>query len=240
MQQSPITFQNIKNSIQMKNVSSKLAVVVLMIASFTACKKDDAPTVDTTNNGSFKVFTQGSVTTVQNLQSDTIIGLSPIGQPYGAGKYTFFSLADGALVANSDSATTKWDIGFRGTTIITNSGTSGPGAGGAFVQIGVFADIAAVSNDSTFKTDAAPNYAITTGSNKGWYVYDGPNNLVTPIPGRVLMIRTATGKYAKLEISNYYKGGVTPAVTASDNIKLTEQRYFTFRYTYQANGSKSF
>lgn len=225
----------------MKNVSNKLVAVVLAIASFTACTKDEAPAIDTTNNGTFKVFTQGSVTTVQNLQADTIIGLSPIGQPYGAGKYTFFSLADGALVANSDSATSKWDIGFRGTTIITNGGNSGPGAGGAFVQVGLFSDITAVSNDSTFRTDAAPSsYAITTGSNRGWYVYDGPNNLITPIPGRVLMIRTATGKYAKLEINNYYKGGVTPATTASDNIKLTEQRYFTFRYTYQPNGTKNF
>jgi hypothetical protein len=54
------------------------------------------------------------------------------------------------------------------------------------------------------------------------------------------MIRTASGKYAKLEILNYYKGGVTPPATASDAIKLSEQRYYTFRYTYQPNGSKNF
>jgi hypothetical protein len=225
----------------MKNFRNKLVAVVFAITYFTACTKDDTPTIDTTNNGTFKVFAQGNVTTVQNLQADTIIGLSPIGQPYGSGKYTLFSLADGVLVANSDSATSKWDIGFRGTTIITNGGTSGPGVGGAFVQVGLFTNVASVSNDSTFRTDAAPpSYAITTGSNRGWYVYDGPNNLVTPIPGRVLIIRTATGKYAKLEINNYYKGGVTPAATASDNIKLTEQRYFTFRYTHQPNGTKNF
>ncbi len=225
----------------MKTGFTKLMMSILVVASFTACKKS-SDTLDTSNNGSFKVFTQGSVTTVQNLISDTIIGLAPSGQPYGSGKFTFYSIANNALVANSDSATTKWDIGFRGTTIITNAGTSGPGAGGAFIQVGLFDGVTAVSNDSTFKTDnnTIPSYAITTGSNKGWYVYDGANNLITPIPGRVLIIRTALGKYAKLEINNYYRGGVTPAASASDAIKLNEQRYFTFRYTYQANGSKNF
>lgn len=224
----------------MKNLSIKFALVAFVAVAFMSCKKDEETIIDTTNNGSFKVFTQGNVTTVQNLQADTIIGISPIGQPFGSGKYSLFSLENGALVANTDSATTRWDIGFRGTNIITNGGTSGPGAGGAFVQVGTFTGLTTISNDSTFRTDNGTSLAITTGSNRGWYVYDGPNNLVTPIPGRVLVIRTASGKYAKVEISNYYRGGVTPAATAADNIKIKEQRFFTFRYTYQANGSKNF
>ncbi len=224
----------------MKNKFSKFMSIVLVTVAMVSCTKEDI-TIDTTNNGTFKVFTVGRITTVQNLLGDTILGLNPTtGQPFGSGKYTFFSLENGVLVANSDSATNKWDIAFRGTTIITNSGTSGPALGGAYVQIGLFDDVTKVSTDSTFRTDISPSYAITTGSNKGWYVYDGANNLITPIPGRVIMIRTATGKYAKLEILNYYKGGVTPAASASDALKLSEQRYFTFRYTYQASGSTTF
>jgi hypothetical protein len=61
-------------------------------------------------------------------------------------------------------------------------------------------------------------------------VYDGPNNLVTPIPGRVLMIKGADSKLYKLEINNYYKGGVTPLTTASSAIKLSTQRYYNFRF----------
>ena len=72
------------------------------------------------------------------------------------------------------------------------------------------------------------------------YTYDGLTTLVSPIAGRVLVIRTANGKYAKIEILNYYKGGVTLASTASVNDKLFKQRYYTFRYTYQSNGSKVF
>ena len=224
----------------MKNNVTKLMSIVILTVAIISCKKEDTA-IDTTNNGSFKVFTQGNITTVQNLQGDTILGLNPTtGQPYGSGKFTFFNLATGQIVANSDSASNKWDLAFRGTTILTNNGTSGPGLGGAYVQVGVFADVTKVSPDSTIKIDNAPSYAITTGSNKGWYVYDGANNLINPIPGRVLIIRTATGKYAKVEILNYYRGGVTPAASASDAKKTSEQRYFTFRYTYQSSGSTTF
>lgn len=226
----------------MKKTLTLTGIFAASILLFTACKKDDAPVtpIDTTNNGTFKVFKIGNVTTVQNLIADTIIGLTPIGQPYGANKYTFFSIENNALVASSDSATTKWDIAFRGTTILTNAGTSGPGNGGAFVQIGTFDGLATISADSVFKTDAAPVYAITTGSGKGWYNYDGANNLVTPLPGRVIVIRTASGRYAKLEIINYYKKGVTPAASAGDDEKLHGQRFYAFRYNFQANGSKTF
>ncbi len=211
------------------------------ILVFTACKKDDATiTIDKTNDGSFKVFTEGKVTTVQNLIADTIVGFLPSGQPVGANKFTFFSIENGRLVPSSDSATTNWDVAFKGTTILTNAGTSGPGAGGAFVQIGTFDALTTISADSTFRTDAAPVYAITTGSGKGWYNYDGANNLITPLPGRVLVIRTASGKYAKLEITNYYKKGVTPSAGASEDEKLHNQRYYGFRYTFQANGTKNF
>ena len=177
---------------------------------------------------------------VTDIPADTIVGFSPIGQPLGAGKFTFYSFETNSIVPSSDSNSTKWDIAMRGTTIITNNGTSGPGKGGAFVYVGTYDDLTLVPADSTFKIDAAPSYAITTGSNKGWYLYTPQTNLVTPIPGRVLVIKTATGRYAKVEITNYYKGGTTPPASASDAIKTFSQRYYTFRFTYQADGTTSF
>jgi hypothetical protein len=207
------------------------AIVAIMF--FVSCKKNnDAPPVLQAQQ-------------VNNLPADTILGVytsgPATGQPYGSGKFTLYSFATNSIVANADSATTKWDLGFRGTTIITNSGNSGPGAGGAFVYVGTFDDLKTIPADSTFRTDNAPTaYAITTGSGKGWYSYNGAANLITPIPGRVLVIRTASGKYAKVEILNYYKGGVTLDASASDAEKLQKQRYYTFRYMYQANGSVNF
>ena len=214
----------------------KVIIALAFVTSMYACKKDTNTSVST------------PVTTIKvsNLAADTIIGITPGapptgGMPYGAGKFTFFSLENNTIISNSDSASTKWDIGLRGTTIITNNGNSGPASGGAFIYIGLFDDLKTISADSVFKVDNGPSaYAITTGSNKGWYVYDGINNLINPIPGRVLVIRTASGKYAKIEILNYYKGGVTPAASASDAIKSSEQRYYTFRFTFQPNGLKVF
>jgi hypothetical protein len=204
----------------------------VLLSVLVSCEKND------NGEGTLVATTQ----TVRDLPADTILGINTItGQPYGAGKYTFYSLEKNAIVASADSATSKWDIGFRGTTIITNGGNSGPGQGGGFVFTGLFDDLKTIPADSTFRTDNAPSsYAIAAGSNRGWYVYNAPVNLITAIPGRVLVIRTASGKYAKVEILNYYKGGVTPATTDSDDIKLRRQRFFTFRFTYQPNGTKSF
>lgn len=178
--------------------------------------------------------------TVSNIPADTIVGLVN-GQPVGAGKFSFFSLENNTLVPSSDSNSLKWDIAMRGTTIITNGGNSGPGLGGAFVYVGTFDELKTIPADSVFRKDNAPvSYAIPLGSNKGWYVYNPINTLITPVPGRVLVIKTASGKYAKVEILNYYKGGVTPDANASDADKLTKQRYYTFRFAYQANGTSSF
>ena len=202
----------------------------LAMVAFQACEKDQTTT------------TQATLVekTVSNLPADTIVGLVN-GQPVGVGKYTFFSLEGNTLVASTDSNSLKWDIAMRGTSIITNSGNSGPGNGGAFVYVGTFDELKTIPADSVFKKDNAPvSYAIPLGSNKGWYVYNPVTTLITPVPGRVLVIKTASGKYAKVEILNYYKGGVTPDATASDNDKLTKQRYYTFRYAYQGNGSTSF
>lgn len=180
--------------------------------------------------------------TVNNLPADTVLGINTTtGMPFSAGKYTFFSLERNAIVPNTDSASTQWDLALASNKILTNGGTSGKGLGGAFVYVGLFDDLKSIPSDSVFKTDNAPaSFAVTFGSGKGWYVYDQLTSLITPLAGRVLVIRTASGKFAKVEIINYYKGGVTLPITASDSDKLSKQRYYTFRYAYQPNGSKTF
>ena len=177
--------------------------------------------------------------TVRDLPADTILGINTTtGMPFSAGKYTFYSLERNSIVPNTDSASTKWDLAFAGTKILTNGGKA---LGGAFIYTGLFDGLQTISNDSVFKTDNAPaSFAVTFGSGKGWYVYDQLTSLITPLAGRILVIRTASGKYAKLEIINYYKGGVTLPTTATDIEKSSKQRYYTFRFAYQSNGSKTF
>ncbi len=215
----------------MKQILKPFLLLLILSSILFSCTKEET-TIE------FPV----TAITVSNLPADTVLGINAVtGMPFSAGKYTFYSLERNAIVPNADSASTKWDLAFAGTKILINGGTSGTGLGGAFIYTGLFDNVKTISNDSVFKIDNAPaSFAVTYGSGKGWYVYDQLTSLVTPLAGRVLVIRTASGKYAKLEIINYYKGGVTLPITASDNDKLSKQRYYTFRYTYQPNGSKTF
>lgn len=220
----------------------KVVILSALVALLFSCKKDTTPV--TVDNNAFSISTSGSITTVKNLLSDTIVAMVS-GQPMGVGRYTFFSLENKALVPSVDSATTKWDLAFAGTTIRVNNVTSGPGSGGAFVYNGTFDGLSTIAADSTFKVDNHPvSYAILKGSGKGWYNYDQVNNLLTPIPGKVIVIRTASGKYAKVEILGFYKGGISvPTASTADELtwkKTYEQRYFSFRYTMQPNGTRTF
>lgn len=217
----------------MKMNLRKIVMGLGLSIALVACSKEEETIV---------VPVSVSTRTVNDLAADTVTGLGADGRPQSAGTTTYYSLVDNKLIASTDAASTKWDIAFSSTKILVNSGTSGPGLGGAFVYKGLFDDLKTISTDSSFATDnaSAASYAIPLGSGKAWYTYDGLTTLVSPIAGRVLVIKTANGKYAKIEILNYYKGGVTLASTASVNDKLFKQRYYTFRYTYQSNGSKVF
>ena len=215
----------------MRKNLTKIAMGLVLSIALVACSKEEEIIVVPVN-----------AITVNDLAADTVTGLGPDGRPQSAGTITYYSLVDNKVVSSTDAATTKWDIAFSSTKILINCGTSGPGLGGAFVYVGLFDALKTIPADSSFATDnaTAASYAIPLGSGKAWYTYDGLTTLVSPIAGRVLVIKTATGKYAKIEILNYYKGGVTLASTASVNDKLFKQRYYTFRYAYQPNGSKVF
>lgn len=210
---------------------TKIAMGLGLSIALVACTKDEET-----------IVVPVSAITVKDLAADTVNGLGLDGRPQSAGTTTYYSLVDNKVIASTDAASTKWDIAFSSTKILINGGTSGPGIGGAFVYVGLFDALKTIPADSNFATDNAnaASFAIPLGSGKAWYTYDGLTTLVSPIAGRVLVIRTATGKFAKIEIISYYKGGVTLPASASVNDKLFKQRYYTFRYAYQPNGSKIF
>ncbi len=143
------------------------------------------------------------------------------------GKFTLFSFADNKVIPNTDSATTKWDIGFRATTIIINGGTSGPGNAQAQVLTGVYNDLTAAP-EAGYAADGATK-AIT-----GWYNYNMSTHIISPVTGKFFVIKTATGKYVKAEVTSYYKDAPASPTQTS------ESRYYHFRYVYQADGSRNF
>lgn len=155
------------------------------------------------------------------------------GQPVG-GAFTKFSFSQNATVTDD-----SWDIAFRGTTIIVNGGaaigiTDEPtrtGNGGVSIVTNTLDAVTAIPDVSSFAQDATNTYAIPTGSGNGWYNYNSTNNLITPIAGKIFVVKTHDGKYAKMEIISYYKDApATPDATALS-------RYYTFRYVYQPNGT---
>lgn len=206
----------------MKNSQLLLPLAAGLVLLASCSDKNDAPT---------PAAPALTTETVSNLAAG-VSASGTGGQPVVSAKYTFYSFATNAVVPNADSATTKWDLGFRGTTIIVNGGASGPGQGGALVQTGLFADLT-TAPETGYGVDARTALAIPTGSGNGWYNYNSSTNIVSPIAGKVLLVRTATGKYAKVEIVSYYQGApAAPTATSAS-------RYYTFRRVYQPDGSRN-
>lgn len=191
----------------MKKQLLKFGAMALAVTFLASCSKDDdAPAKPSIVS-----------TTSANIDGDAA----------GTNKYTLFSLADNKVIANTDSVSTKWDIGFRGTTIIVNGGTSGPGSAAAQVLAGIYNDLA-IAPEAGYVTDAATK-AIT-----GWYSYNMETHVISPVTGKFIVLKTATGKYAKLEITSYYKDApAAPSVTSV-------ARFYHFRFVLQANGTRNF
>lgn len=157
--------------------------------------------------------------------------------------FTFYSLEENKIIDKADSSSTQWDIGLAGTTIIVNGGTSGPGEGRAQVVTGVFDELIKAP-ETGYRTDQGTELAVPAGSDNGWYNYTGNNNpsmSVLPIPGRIIMLRTTQGNYAKMEILSYYEGSPDTSTEEFANFQTRpSDRHYTFRYVVQPNGSRDF
>lgn len=196
-------------------------LVAFLLSGLTACDS----TVEEEDT-----FPDPELTVVEDLPADPFIGFGDDGRPIGNDTFTFYSLRENAVVPAEDSASTQWDIALKGTTILINGGASGPGDGAAQVVEGIFEEILeAPATGWAVDSEAGP--AIPTGSGSGWYNYNPATHIISPIPGRVLMIRTADGRYAKMRILSYYEGAPdTPDENSSG-------RYYTFEYVFQPDGS---
>ncbi len=155
------------------------------------------------------------------------------GEPI-SGVFTKFSFSQNATVTDD-----SWDIAFRGTTIVVNGGTAigitdeptRVGSGAVSIVLNTLSAVTTIPDSSTFTQDGANTYAIPTGSGNGWYNFNSTLYIITPIAGKILVVKTHDGKYAKMEIISYYKDApANPDATASS-------RYFTFKYVYQQNGT---
>lgn len=204
------------------NTFKTLAIAALFIG-FSSCSSDDDSTPQP-----------------DPVQSEQVANLSAPqtggqGQPIG-GVFTKFDFATG-METTSD---TDWDIAFRGTTIAINGGSetgtadepNRNGNAGATIVSGTFASVTTADGVS-FAQDADTAFAIPTGSDNGWYNYNFMTNLITPIPGKIIVFITRDGRYAKVEILSYYLD--------QDSSNPAGGRHYTFNYVYNPNeGDTSF
>jgi len=198
----------------MKYTLLLFAAVAIFLSS---CKKDETIVVHPETQKVTNLHAPGDV---RDHQTGEITQINP---------YLYFSFEKGTSVDESES----WDIAFKGTKIITNSGVSGTGSAKATVLASIFDDVTEV-NDADLKSDTDTQLAIPYGSGNGWYNYNPTNHLITPIAGKVIVVKTNDGKYAKMEILSYYKDSpIEPTA-------MTQDATLTFNYTYQGDGTNKF
>ena len=200
----------------------KFLTIALAMTSFVACDNDSDDLLPVVS------------ITVEDIYAPQEGGQ---GQPI-SGAFTKF---DFDLGMETDSET-DWDIAFRATDIIINGGMSmgttdepeRTGDAGAYIVTGTMADVTEV-DVNLFTQDSGSGYAIMSGSGNGWYTYSGPPTyLITPTAGKILVFKTADGKYAKVEILSYYQGAPENPDAFTD-----PSRYYTFNYVYQPNSGET-
>lgn len=199
----------------------KFLAIALLFVGFISCNNDDDATPELLPVNS---------ETISNLHAPQNGGQ---GQPV-SGAFAKFNFATGETTTSD----TEWDIAFRGTSIIVNGGTSlgttdepeRTGNAAVYIANGSMSSITEVATEHLMQ-DSSTSYAIATGSGNGWYTYAGPpSHVINPTPGKILVIRTHDGKYAKVEILSYYKDA-----PANPDAFVDESRYFTFNFVYQPN-----
>lgn len=207
----------------MKKMNTLLSSL-LILASFTNCSssEDNQPEVPL------------EAVLVENIHAPNDVIDRTTGQVTEVRPFRYFSLEGNRLVESQGG---DWDIGFKGITIIVNSGISGSGSARGTVVSGVFDEMDAVPATANLISDGPDGMAIPTGSGNGWYNYNFTSHVVSPIPGRVLLFKTNAGNYAKVEILSYYQNNPPLADVSGFS---TPSAYYTFRYILQPNGSKEF
>lgn len=120
--------------------------------------------------------------------------------PFSTNTFVLYSFKNKAQVANTDSISSKWDIGIRLVSIILNSHASGPGNAGVVTQSGIY-DSYITAPDTGYAYDTTTfNTAINASFTNGWYNYNQATHAFSPKAGKFFVIRTADNHYVKMEI----------------------------------------
>jgi hypothetical protein len=190
----------------MKRTMMAIIATAALGSIFTSCKKDDTPQ-----------------NTIITKTDSLLVNFS------STKTFAFFNFKNDAVVANTDSASTKWDFGLRFTTFILNSNAYGSGNAGAILQNTLYSGVTEAPATGYAYDTTSSQKAIKDGS---WYNYNPTTRTFSPKAGQTFFFRTADNFYVKMELLAV---DYAPFVgTQPDKL------IYRFRYTYQANGSTRF
>jgi len=182
-----------------------LIMVCAVVFIWTSLERPEVPTFTPTVAAAAEVGTEQDARTMTVDASDSEV-------------WRFFDFSRGSVVGAPGEE--EWDIAFRRFQIIANGGRGMEGqAGATSLEDMTFESVSSVPE--TGYVMAERNDSVNAVL-EDWYNYSFTSHLLEPKP-IVYAIRTADGRYAKLEILGYYCVGVLPGCT-------------TFRYVYQGGG----
>jgi hypothetical protein len=204
-------------------IRRSLCLISATLLMATACKKKDTkPDEDTP--GAASVETR-MVTSLE------------------ASEKVYLNLSTGEQIAEASVNATNWDISFygkdRAIVVAVNSGSEGSGTAGAQLVSTGFDDLTQAPESGYLPGKDA------TGDYLKWSNYTGsttdPKHAVLPKPGMCIVVKTADGKYSKIQLLSLYKGNPnTSTAEFADLATRPAFGYFTFRYATQTNGSRNF
>lgn len=196
----------------MKTIKLGLMACTALIIGFASCKKDDPKEIKET-----KITKTDSVRVTTNARS---------------GQFTLYSLKEGKIIDQKDSATDKWDFGIRFVDIIVNGHSSGPGNTAVITEKGVYGNYMKAPATGYAYDTTTNQRAINSSLTNGWYNYDRATHDFDPKAGMFFVFKTTDNKYAKVEmLTGRYEDFTGP---------MPLWIVHKFRYTYQEDGSTNF
>ena len=210
--------------------NTRLALLSFLIVTFMSCtKKEIKPELQDNKSR-----------VIKDLPGD-------VGNTVGSGKEFepfYFSFKTAAKVDPLKVGTTDWDIAFTkeyNSLIVINGadfpgtpGYGGAGQGSLLIIEKPYDQVTEAPTAVEFAAGGRASAGWDSGNGIGWFFYDLKTHIAVPVKNRTFALRTAEGKYAKLELISMYKGA--PSTVSDLNWPAP---YFTFRYYVQQDGSRN-
>ena len=228
----------------MKNNRAFLVLFAALLLAFASCKKSNDPQDQEDLKSTW----------IKDLPGDTLASMGDEVEgrekrPFHPFLFRFSDRKQVFLKTEQDSAdflkTGDWDLCFGdvyNSEVSCNSGTlkgspgfGGPGKGAAIVIIDKpYHQVYEAPADDQFIHDGKAGVGWDPGNGNGWFFYSLGNHLVQPVKNRTFVLKTAGGKFVKLQLINVYKGNPPLVVDL-----FWPAPWFTFRYFVQEDGSRN-